>query len=299
MTWLTLAILTPFLFAITNFLEKFLVEKRIKNALNITILIGFSYGIIGTILLVILHFPVLPLTQLLTLLGIGAILILYLIPYFLALIREDASRIIPLFQVFPAMSLILSYLFLGETITGKQLVGFILVILGGFILGTEKLERGIFKPRISFWLMMLACLLYSVVGVAFKYASANQGFWTPFAYEMMGGAIGSFLLLLYPLHWRKFSHEFIHMSKSTWGIMTANMTFNALADLSYSFAVTLAPVALVSVIGAIQPLFVLVGGIVITRYLPQFIKEDVDKSTLKLKAISIITIFVGIILINL
>ena len=58
------------------------------------------------------------------------------------------------------------------------------------------------------------------------------------------------------------------------------------------------PTALVSVVGGIQPLFALVIGLVLSKWVPQIIKEDTKKGTVVLKLVAIAIIFVGVIFIN-
>src|SRR3989338_2490608 len=140
MSWIIYALATPFFFTCTNFIEKYLVEKKIKDSIVITILLGLSYSGLGIGILFLLSWPQIPLFQLLILLLSGILLVIYLIPYFKALELDDASRVVPLFQVVPVIVLVLSYFLLHEMPTEKQLFAFAFIITGGFILGSENIS---------------------------------------------------------------------------------------------------------------------------------------------------------------
>ncbi len=267
--------------------------------MSVTILTGFSYSLIGIAVLWILSFPPLPLPQLLLVTASGILLVLYLIPYFKALAIDDASRVVPLFQVVPVMVLILSFIFLNEKLSWEQFFGFLLIVFGGFILGSEKIENGIFKTRKSFWYMMISSMLYASIGVLFKIASYEGNFWITLAYQTIGAGIGSIFLLLVKKYRTEFIKQVKNISLKTWGVLSLNEICNALANIAYAYAITLAPIALVTVAGGVQPVFLLVGGVFLSRLFPQFIKEDISRSVLGIKFICVLFIFAGLYLIYL
>jgi transporter family protein len=294
MSWIVFAIITQVLLAVSNFIDKFLIDKRIRDPLLVTILAGLVSFLLGLLIFLFRGFSLIETTQLVLILISGILLEIYLIPYFKALTMDDASRIVPLFQFMPVFVLILSYIILGEALTGKQFLGSVFIIGGGFVLAVKKIEGGsIFKLRKSLWLMVIASLLYAVTGVLFKWVVVAQDFWLTLAYENIGMGIGAIILLLWPSYRAGFRRETKKLKLSTWGLLLVNETVYILALLSMFYAILLGSVALVSVIGGIQPFLVLLYGLILSIWFPSVIEEDIQKGTVFLKALAILLIFIG------
>lgn len=85
MSWIIFSLVTPLFFSFTNLIEKFLIEKRIKELLTIVILGGFIYAAVGVGTFAVHGPAVLTPVQTGALLMSGMFLVLYLIPYFKAL----------------------------------------------------------------------------------------------------------------------------------------------------------------------------------------------------------------------
>ncbi|KKR33418.1 MAG: Conserved hypothetical membrane protein, DUF6 family [Candidatus Gottesmanbacteria bacterium GW2011_GWC2_39_8] len=296
MSWFIYAIAAPFVWSFTNFIDKFLVEKKI-GVYTFYIFTVWFYALSGIIILLIIGKPFLPINSAIFAL-LSGICFLYLIPYFIALKLEDTSRIMPLFEFTPLFVLIISYLFLHETLTLLQLLSFPFIVAGAFLLGLQKLEGKILSLRKALWLMMIADILYGMLGILFRYVVKTGDFWTAFAYQGLGAGISGTILLFFPYFQQQFKKDLPNLKLNFWTIFSINEVLNILGFFFVNFATYLAPIALVSVVGGVQPLFVLTEGILLSVWFPRLIKEDISKSTLKLKIFSIIMIFVGIILIN-
>lgn len=297
MAWLFFAISAYALYSVTNFIYKFLIEKRIKDPIAIVILGGFEYLILGGVIFLAAGARFIPLNQSLLLLLAGCLLTFYLIPYFKALKLEDTSRVVPLFQFYPIITLILSFVFLHEILTFKALLGFALVIVGGFILGTEKISGKIFSIRESLFLMLLASFLYSLTNIIFKFVTI-ENFWINFSYLTFGSALGCFLLLIKTDYRKTFSTQLHQLSLNTLISIVVNSIINLFAELFTFFAISIGSVSLVSAINGIQPFIVLVYGLLLTLFFPKIIKEDIKKETLATKIIAAVVLFAGIYLIS-
>ncbi len=298
MNWLLYAVASPALYSLTNYIDKFLVEKRIKNPLLVPIFGGLTTLILGILIFIIKNFPILPLLQAILILISGIFLFLYLIPYFKALSTEETSRVVPLFQMSSVLVLIMSSLFLRETLSLKQLFGFLFILIGGFAISAETPDLKIFIPRKSFWLMMLSAMLWSFTVIIFKFIVTSNDFWTTLAYESLGVGLASFIALIF--QWRQFSTFITSSFKGDIIILfTVNELLSEVAQFAYSLALFLAPAPLVSVIGGTQPFFVLLFGIILSLFFPHLIEENIEKKTLFLKLLFIFLIFFGVIFIYL
>lgn len=119
MPWYIFAAATPFFYSISVFIDKYLIEKRIKDPLALTALFALSSGILGIIIGIIVGFRNIGLFQTSLIMFGGMLLSFYLLPYYKAMQIEDASTVIPLFQFVPVITLILSAVFLKEILTIK------------------------------------------------------------------------------------------------------------------------------------------------------------------------------------
>jgi len=298
MLWIILAVLAPLLYSFTNYFQKYLIDKKIKHPLNIIILGGF-FSLIVSISIFLYKGSISASSGhplLLVLAGIFALL--YLIPYFKALSLDDASRVAPLFQFTPIIVLVLSRIFLHEQLVTTQIIAFFCILLGGFILGIEKDTSGVFKPRKSFWFMMLSCTFDGIIGILFKYAQVQNDYWLSLAYLELGVGIAASCSLLLPTVRRDFLIEIPKIKHTTWGLLLSNKIIDFSAGLSMLYAMLLAPVALVTVINGIQPLFLLLEGLILTAWFPHIIKEDTDKKTVLVKLLSVGLFFSGIFLLS-
>jgi transporter family protein len=71
----------------------------------------------------------------------GAALALGLLTYYYALNRADASVIVPLTAIYPAVSVLLCYFLLGERLLKIQWVGLVFAVVGAFLLCMMPVKR--------------------------------------------------------------------------------------------------------------------------------------------------------------
>jgi len=296
MPWYIFAAATPTLYSVSNFVDKFLIEKKIKDPMAITALACIASGVLGVVIGIFTGFTNIGFGQILILLFAGILLTFYLIPYFEAMKLEDASRVVPLFQFIPVFTLILSTIILKETLQTKQILGLILVVSAGLFISAEKIEGRMFRPRKSLYFMLLASFMYGLVGILFRFVVKEASFWTTLSYEYIGTGVGGILLFLIPKVRKNLQNQ-ISVIKSSAGIITFNNGIAIAAQMSESYALSMAAVPLVNIIGSIQPAISLVEGVILTKKFPHLIKEDITKSVLTHKFISIMIIFIGLYLV--
>ncbi|PIS40682.1 MAG: hypothetical protein COT26_02020 [Candidatus Kerfeldbacteria bacterium CG08_land_8_20_14_0_20_43_14] len=296
MSWLFFAIAAPFLYGITNFFDKYLIEKRVRNPMLLTFIGGLVAAVIGLVIWLIRGLPGMDFQSAAILIVSGIIFQWALIPYYKALQNEDASRITPLFQVIPVFALILAAIFLGERLYGNQIFGFCVILAGGIVLSLERFGRTMFRLRRSFWLMMLSSLMYTLPFVFFK--SVGQPFWNALAFEFFGLGLGSIFLLIPPNSRRKVLAEFPTISGTTWFPILINEVIYIAGKMSTFYATTLVAVSLVTAMAAFQPFFVLLLGTGLTIWFPRVVKENIQKKTLLIKLIATVIIFLGVWYIN-
>lgn len=296
MTWFFFALLTPILFSAANFVDKFLITKKVPNPMVLTILGTWFAGIFGLVIGLIVGFEISFSWQLLILILAGTLLALYLVPYYKALSLDDTSRVVPLYQFVPIFTILISYLFLKESLTLKMFLGFILITVGGFILGSDKIDFGFLKPRPAFWFMLLSGFLYACAGILFRFVVRDSAFWPSLSYEFIGMGIGGLILFVFFKEKRHFLSQVSDL-KPVIGLILAGEALSTPARMSTAFALSLAPAAFVTIVGNSQPLFLLLFGLILSLWFPKIIKEDIGKRVVGKKLVNSFLILAGLALI--
>ncbi len=296
MNWILVALLAPFLWAITTFIDKALISRYFKGKTGALIIYSCLIALPVFILIFLFKPNVIHLnigTAFFVMIN-GILIILYLFPYFHALNKADTSSVIPLFQMIPIFTYLLSFLILGETLTLLQIFGGLLIITGAVAISSDfKGKKFKIKKEILFS-MILACLLIAVNEVMFKFFAIQLDFWTASFWQYLGFFIFGVLLLIFVKKYREdFILSYQENNISMVGINLVNETINIIASVIFGFALLLAPVALVGLTNGFQPLFVLAIGVIATLTIPKWIKEDISKKILIKKAIFIVIMIVG------
>lgn len=268
MLWFGLALLSPLLYAVVNYVDKYLVAREVDDHFGLPVFSMISGGVIGLVLWAISGFVVLPVVDMVLLLAVGALGMGCIVPYFEALAREEASFVIVTMQAGPAMTLVLAWTLLGERLTGLQLLGFVLV-LGVAVAVALKETTGGWRLSTGFWMMMLHNLMASGAEVLFKFVSADQAVLPLLAFESLGAALGGVVLLaVLPRMRRAFVGLVRQSGRRSLGVAGLNeVVYNAARGVGY-WAVALGPVALVSALQSTQIVFGLALGWLLAVALP-------------------------------
>jgi uncharacterized membrane protein len=300
MNWFLIALIAPILWSITNHIDKHLLSKYIRgNAVGALMIFSSLIGLFLLPFILIIQPNVLNISSFNAFLIIinGIIYILAILPYFYALEKDEASIVIPLFQVIPVFGYFLALIFLGESLTLQQILASLLVVLGAIIISIEPKNLK-FKFQV-FWLMILSSFLIALNGLIFKLVGIQEDFWTTSFWEYVGFVL---ILVIFILFFKSYRNQFLSMFRknpiSTLSLNGLNEIFNIVAKMIINFATLLAPLALVWTVNNLQPFFVLLIGVLLTKFFPNFNQEKIDKKTIIQKIFAIILMFTGILLIN-
>lgn len=293
MPWYLYALLTPLFYSITNFIDKFVVDKKIKDPMLMLVVSSLLSGVIGLGILIWRGFPIFDTQSLLLILLAGVLVRLYLVPYLYALKLEDASRVVPLFQLVPIFVLIMAWIFLGETLAKVEVVGALIVVAGGIVLGTERSNGKFFKFKKAFWLMILAGFMYAAILVLIRNAVLEFSLWDIIGYQYLAAAVVAPLLLMKKSIRSNFKQEFLAV-KSIFSYLTVNEALAIAAQITEGIAISMVPVAFVSIVTGVQPLILLILGLILSLRFPHIIEEDISNRTLLSKAIAVTMIITGL-----
>lgn len=298
MNWLFLALLAPAIYSIVNFIDKYVIESKVRDYRGMIIYGAITGFVVGTIFWLVVRRPILSLSDLLLVLSAGIISMISYYVYWIALSKNQTSLVIILFQMGAIFTLLFAFLFLKETISATQLVGFIFVIFAAVALSLKKkIEK--FKLSSVFYLMLIVTFLQAIANVLIKFTIDKNSFVKIFPYESWGLAIGGLLLYLFIKSIREaFNESFFTAGKKVVPIMFGNELIFTTGDIVRFLAISLGPVALVNVIGGTRSFYGILYGVILTLIAPKIFKEDITKKGLFRKIIFSAILFFGILLIG-
>ncbi len=301
MSWVVFAFTGPVLWAISVHLDKYLVERFFKES-NVAVMLLFT-AFVGVLLLpfIWLYEPSvtapgagsIALIILAGLLYMGAMLL-----YLQALQTEEASVVAPYFQAGPLFGYGLAYLVLGETLTGRQLVGGILIVLGALIVSI-RYEHGarMFKARLA--ALMLTCGFAGALSrLIFKIFALDVEFWTTIFWMYVGEAIFGCVLFLVPAYRAQLLAMLRVNTGALLSINGSNELINLGGSLGNRYALMFAPLSIVQAIGSTTTLFVFAFGVVLSLVWPGLGRENLSGRELLKKGIAATLVAFGVALVT-
>ena len=294
MSWLFFAVFAPAIYSVVNFVDKYILSRYIKDYRGISMYSAVMATIFGTLFWLFSSMPKLSLHDAFLIIFSGMLTFWAMVVYFKALSFEETSKIIILFQMGPILVLVLSLLFLKEVISLRQFLGFTLILLSSVGVSLENPFTG-FRLSKSFFLIMINQAMWSVGAVLFKFVVDQNSFVKVVSYESWGIALGGLILFLFFKNIREpFLDTFKTVKKKAIFFIFVNEGIFVIARLLTFLAVSLGPLALVSVIGSTSVFFGVIFGTVLTILLPNVFREDLSKSGLIKKFSFAALAFMGI-----
>ena len=298
MTWFLIAIIGPFLYAITNHIDKILLEKYFKEG-------GVGTLILFSSLLSILALPFIfwgdptvfsmETSNILVLSVVGLLNILVLWFYLKALETEEASIVIIFYQLVPVMATILGYFILGEVLSNTQLLAMVIIILGTSLVAIEFDDENNLKLRKKTILYMsLASFFWATESVIFKVIALDENVWRTLFWEHIMMVLVGILIYLFISNYRKHFHEALKAnSKAILSTNVLNESIYILGNNVVAFAYIMAPIGLVLLTESFQPVFVVIMALLLTIFFPKLSVEEMGAKYLGQKIIAIFITGVG------
>lgn len=298
MIWFFIALIGPFLYALTNHIDKILLEKYFKHSgVGTLVLFSSLLSAIALPFFFLIDHTILNVDgkSILVLAIVGILNVLVLLCYLIALKNEEASVAVIFYQLVPVFGYILGYFFLGETLTKIQLIAMATIIFGMTIISFEIDIDNKFKIRRKTILPMLAAAFFWALGsVLFKAVAIEENVWRTLFWEhimltLVG--IGIFIFV------KSYRHNFLlairNNSRAILSLNVMNESLYIIGNVAFAFAYLLAPIGLVLLTESFQPIFVLAIGVFLTMFFPGLSYEKIGAKHLWPKIIAICITGIG------
>ncbi|MBI2664924.1 hypothetical protein HYX10_06315 [Candidatus Woesearchaeota archaeon] len=297
MAWLLFAVLANFLLGVESILDQILRKKHIRHDASITVIWIFFYFILWLAVVPFIDISIPAAPQLLAVLASGFIIVFVALPYFWSISSEEISRIMPVWQFSSVYVLLMAFFFLGETLSRADLYAFALLFAAGMTLAFEKAgARFVLNRRVLG--VFAASAAWAVSLVLMKFFYLTEPFWNGFFWSMAGQLIGVAVLVLLPGNAAHLVAGLKSVRRSTALIFFAATLAALLAELAYLFAIKSGPVSLVSAVGSTGMVFLFLIAVLLSKFVPNVLKERLDRKTLLTKGIAIVLMVAGLVLLG-
>jgi len=293
MPWFVLAILAAAIWGIVNILDKYILDKLVKNPIVSFLISTPIIFMIGVLLFFIKGVDPLSPGNLILALSCGICSGLLNIFYFKAAKIEEISRVVPIFYLAPILVAILAAIFLGEIFKPAIYLGIILLIVGTILIST----RNIFKIKFNkaFGWMLISAFFFAIFAILVKYLLQFTDYWTILTYSLLGIILVWLpVVFFYSLELK----EALRKNKmKLLSLFVGTQALDITARGINFFAISLGFVSLVETLSSIQPFFVLIYSIILSLFWPKILKEEIGSRIILVKLLAIVLMFIGTILI--
>ncbi len=291
MNWILLSLLAPLFWVSSNFVDKYVLGKYTRGIFDFLFFSTITSWFIFIIIFLFVGAPELSAYSLIPI-ATGIALIYSYGFYGKALEEGDTSALVILFKLIPVITLVLAFIFLGQTLSSDEFFGFLIVLVGATIISFEK-GRAIFTKRLR--MILVAIFMWSAMVLFVDYGLTKMSFWDYFMLDTLGSALAGLALFVIPSIRRQVIEgiKTASLGKYTWFFWNNILDF--FGQMSIKKALAIAPSAgLVMVVAQAQSFYAIVIGALLTLFVPSIIKEDISASTLTKKFIGAVIMFSGV-----
>lgn len=301
--WILIAVLGNLFAAASSIIAKIALSGSASKPINPTVYAFYS-GLGGIVvffaaLIFNIWFDFLKISFTEAVIGIvsGIFLIFSLWPFYLALYRSEASRVMTLFVgSMPLFTFLLKYFFVGERLNTIQILAFVFLVLGGILV--------FFKRRNNFRLDLRSVFLTigSALGIAIGLVLAGeifklQGFFSGFFWISIGYLFASLIIFIWPGQKQKILVISAYAEKRSAFLFFSDKSFSILGSGLTKYAISLVSATLVNAFEGLRQFFVLVLAMAISFWRPDILKEELEGIVLWQKVIAAILVGIGLVLI--
>jgi len=298
MNWFYISLFSYFLGSITYIISKIILS-------DFQVLKPASYAFfssilgVGVFLLMIFHFSIPSGMVILAALSSGIIYTFGLLIFYTLLNQKDASRVVPFIGGMTSIFVVFfAYLLLDEVLKFNQIVAFLLIVIGGVLAASNYSlfqHKLLIQKKFILGSVFSACF-FSLSQVFVKYVFNHINFWDGFIWRGLGAVAGALILLLIPTYRKQisFSFKFSSIKLGIGFIAVQIVSFLSFVSLNYAYFLGL--VSLVNALSGIQYVFLFLFVVLLSKFYPQILREDLKIYALEQKIASILLIGGGLFL---
>jgi drug/metabolite transporter (DMT)-like permease len=293
--WFYYVMIAMLILGSLTLVDKVLVNNFIRDPIAFTMLVALSAFLpfIGLV-----YFPLKPIAISTALLCIAAGFIhtTYVYPYYRSLVFEEVSRVVPLWQLTPIFVLIMARLFLHEMLPTSDYIAFFLIILGVLFFSIRREQKITLSHALH--LMIASSIFVAIFSIIAKYVYTVEDLFSAFLYIQMGILL-SFAILFTKRDYReRFICAFASAPRFASSVAVLDVAIGYMSFVAYSLAVSMGSISLVSVVYAVQPVYVLFVATIIGIKYKSLIQERVTRQAFTQKLVAVVLIFIGIYMVN-
>ena len=286
MLWIYLALIAYFLNAVVFAFDKFLLVAPLPHPLPY----AFYTAILSVFVVALLPFGVhLPPTPLYFIAAFSSGIF-----FFLALIYLYKSiKAIDVLEATPAVGAVaalatffLSVFFLREHVSGSELVAFLLLVAGTFIMSYFHL-----KTRVIIYIL-LAGIFFGISSVTLKYVFNLSSFVDGLFWSRLGLVASALAVLIHPSARRQIFNSFGAAPTGSKFLFGFSKVLAAAGFLILYYAVKLGSVVFVNALQGLQYVFILIIAIFVAKKLPMLFERHLHERIAR-KIAATILIFIG------
>ena len=291
--WLYLALGASFLNAIVVLIDKYLL---VSPAVGKPAVYAFYVGSLSAAALLLLPFGVVlvPTIMVLWLSLVAGISYVYALLFlYKSLKLSDASDVAPVFGAVSTVATFgFSFIFLGGSLSGNFLSGFILLVVGTFITSYFHLT----KKAILF--LVVAGVMFGFSTVFLKELFNQTAFWNGFFWSRLANVLGVVILFLWSNNARAILDNIKTSSMGTKTAVVVNKVIAGFAFLLILYAIKLGDVSVVNALTGVQFAFLLLFAILFSKRFPEYFYESVHHHhhAILRKLVATVLIMVGLFL---
>jgi len=278
-------------------------DTKIGNPIHFAAWSGLVAGGVGVILLVWWAVPTAAAVGLSLLGGVFWVTALWL--FFTGLKLGDPSSVVPIVgSAVPLFTLLFTILLRGETLSWRQGIAVLFLILGGAVLSiTWRGSRGLSARVFGVTVAAGAAFAAHFITVDVLYDNFEP-FLPAFAYARLGVAVVSVFLLLgllasgsmksAPGKRRGFSRKRRQIFNMVALVFVGGKVLGALALLSLNWAVKLGSVTIVNALQGTQYIFLLILALIFSKFWPKLWREELQRVDIVQKLGGVVLIGIGL-----
>lgn len=294
MSWILISIVAYFCNAISALTDKFLLNTYISHpsvyafyvslfSIFALIFTPFGFSFPG--------FLVLGISLVAGILFTSALLL-----FFSALQKGEASRVVPLIGgISPIFVFILAWLILSEILSAIQIVSFLLILFGGFLIAQQGIKKTRLTKKVIF-LSLGAAFLFALSHVLTKWVYVNHLFISGLVWRSIGSFVGSGLLLLVPTFKNAIFSSFKQPRTKMGIIFIGGQLFAAASFVLINYAFSQGSITLVNALAGTQYLFLFFLIWPLSYKFPNLFQETITRKVMRAKLFSLAFISLGIFL---